>query len=62
MHIRKQWPNNRCPRCGQEEEDTRHVCQCPEPEARAKAQELLAALNKWLTKCWRMLLQHENND
>jgi hypothetical protein len=50
MHIRKQWPHNRCPRCGQAEEDTRHVCQCPEPEARAKAQELLTALNKWLAK------------
>ena len=35
MKIRRQWPHSKCPRCGQEGEDTRHICQCPDPDARA---------------------------
>ena len=30
MHRRKEWTHNHCPVCGQPDEDTHHVLQCPE--------------------------------
>ena len=48
MKIRKQWPHSKCPRCGHAEEDTRHLCQCPHPEARAKLTKSLLELDKWM--------------
>ena len=30
MHRRKEWSHDQCPVCGQPDEDTHHVLQCPE--------------------------------
>ena len=48
MKIRKQWTHSKCPRCGAEEEDTRHVCQCPHPEARAKINQAIKRIKEWM--------------
>ena len=34
MLRRKDWTHSKCPRCGQEDECTKHVCRCADPEAR----------------------------
>jgi hypothetical protein len=48
MKIRRRWPHAKCPRCGQEEENTRHICQCPDPDARSLMTRSLAALAQWM--------------
>ena len=48
MKIRRQWTHSKCPRCGQEDEDTRHICQCPDPDARALMNRSLAKLTTWM--------------
>ena len=46
MLIRKQWPHSKCPRCGADQEDTKHVIQCP--AAPGKWSSAIEGLQTWL--------------
>jgi hypothetical protein len=45
-----QWPHTKCPCCGHEEENTRHICQCPDPAARTLWNKSMASLATWMVK------------
>lgn len=48
MKRRKQWAHDRCPRCGATDEDTKHVCLCPDSDARAVWDTNIKSLDAWL--------------
>ena len=48
MQIRKRWAHSKCPRCGAEMENTKHVCQCNDPQAKAIFTKGIRNLATWM--------------